>query len=316
MAEEQRTNPASSRICADGLRSWKRVRGREPDNGTPAHPDLRLDLLRHLQGVQDTGQPMVACDRGAGRDHRHCVAAADHELQSSLHHQCPHLFCRDSRVSVGQGPRDRGAGAGERAAQGRGCAVPGRPEAVPIRGRPEEGFAGGSRAERDAAQGLARSGSGSYRKGQCAVRVGAAELRPASRVVPKAVIAQATLDTYTRNLETARQSLTGTKAEEERARLAFSSNIDGVNTTVARLRSELADAQWDLDQTVTRAPAAGFVTQVSLRPGMYVVPAAFRSVMVFVNTDPRDQEFTAAFQQNSLQRVKAGDEAEAAFDAV
>jgi len=38
--------------------------------------------------------------------------------------------------------------------------------------------------------------------------------------------------------------------------------------------------------------------------------------MVFVNTDPRDQEFAAAFQQNSLQRVKAGDEAEAAFDAV
>ena len=132
----------------------------------------------------------------------------------------------------------------------------------------------------------------------------------------KRVIAQATLDTYTRNLETARQSLTGAKAEEERARLAYSSNIDGVNTTVARLRSELADAQWDLDQTVTRAPAAGFVTQVSLRPGMYVGPAAFRSVMVFVNTDPRDQEFTAAFQQNSLQRVKAGDEAEAAFDAV
>ena len=120
----------------------------------------------------------------------------------------------------------------------------------------------------------------------------------------KRVIAQATLDTYTRNLETARQSLTGANAEEERARLAYSSNIDGVNTTVARLRSELADAQWDLDQTVTRAPAAGFVTQVSLRPGMYVVPAAFRSVMVFVNTDPRDQEFSAAFQQNSLQRVK------------
>src|SRR5262249_3108286 len=132
----------------------------------------------------------------------------------------------------------------------------------------------------------------------------------------KRVIAQATLDTYTRNLETTRQSLTGAKAEEERARLAYSSNIEGVNTTVARLTSELADAQWDLDQTVTRASAAGFVTQVGLRPGMYVVPAAFPSVMVFVNTDPRDQEFSAAFQQNSLQRVMAGDEAEAAFDAV
>jgi multidrug resistance efflux pump len=132
----------------------------------------------------------------------------------------------------------------------------------------------------------------------------------------KKIIAQATLDTFTRNLETAKQSMVGAQAEEERARLAYSSNIDGVNTTVARLQSELADAQWDLEQTATRAPAGGFVTQVGLRPGMYVVPAAFRSVMVFVNTDTRDQEFAAAFQQNSLQRVKAGDEAEAAFDAV
>lgn len=132
----------------------------------------------------------------------------------------------------------------------------------------------------------------------------------------KKVIAQATLDTFTRNLETAKQSLLGARAEEERARLAYSSNIEGVNTTVARLQAELADAQWDLDQTVTRAPAAGFVTQVALRPGMYVVPAPLRPAMVFVNTDKRDQEFTAAFQQNSLQRVKAGDEAEAAFDAV
>src|SRR5262249_12837332 len=132
----------------------------------------------------------------------------------------------------------------------------------------------------------------------------------------KKVIAQATLDTFTRNLETAKQSLVGARAEEERARLAYSSNIEGGNPTVARLTAELADAQWDLDQTVTRAPAAGFVTQVALRPGVYVVPAPLRPVMVFVNTDKRDQQFTAAFQQNSLQRVKAGDETEAAFDAV
>src|SRR5262245_41423060 len=70
----------------------------------------------------------------------------------------------------------------------------------------------------------------------------------------KRVIAQATLDTFTRNLETSRQSLAGARAEEERARLAYSSNIEGVNTTVARLRAELGDAEWDLEQTVTRAP--------------------------------------------------------------
>ena len=132
----------------------------------------------------------------------------------------------------------------------------------------------------------------------------------------KNVIARATLDTYTRNLETAKQSLTGAKAEEERARLAYTSNIGGVNTTVARLHAELADAQFDLDQTVTRAAGPGFVTQVTLRPGMYAIPTQLRTAMFFVNTDEGDQGLVAAFQQNSLQRVAAGDEAEVAFDAV
>jgi multidrug resistance efflux pump len=132
----------------------------------------------------------------------------------------------------------------------------------------------------------------------------------------KKVIAQATLDTFTRNLEAAKQSLTGARAEEERARLAYSSNVEGVNTTVARITAELADAQYDLDQTVMRAPGAGFVTQVALRPGLYVTPLQMRPSMVFVNTEARDRELGAAFQQNSLQRVKAGDDAEVAFDAV
>jgi len=132
----------------------------------------------------------------------------------------------------------------------------------------------------------------------------------------KNVIAKATLDTAARNLETARQTLAAARAEQERARLAYTSNIEGVNTAVARLRAELGDAEYDLEQTVTRAPAAGFVTQVALRPGMYVVPAPLRPVMVFVNTEPGDRELGAAFQQNALQRVKAGDDAEVAFDAV
>jgi multidrug resistance efflux pump len=49
---------------------------------------------------------------------------------------------------------------------------------------------------------------------------------------------------------------------------------------------------------------------------MYVVPAPLRPVMAFVNTDVHDQGLGAAFQQNSLQRVKAGDESEVAFDAI
>jgi multidrug resistance efflux pump len=132
----------------------------------------------------------------------------------------------------------------------------------------------------------------------------------------KRVIAQATLDTATRNIDAAKQSLAEAAAAEERARLAYGSTIDGMHTTVARLRAELADAQYDLDQTVVRAPTTGFVTQLALRPGMYVVPAPLRPVMVFVHDTPADRVLGAAFQQNTLQRVRAGDEAEIAFDAV
>jgi multidrug resistance efflux pump len=130
------------------------------------------------------------------------------------------------------------------------------------------------------------------------------------------VVAQATLDTATRNLDAAKQTVTAAKAEEERARLAYTSNIDGVNTAVAKLRAELADAEFDLDQTTTRAAGPGFVTQVSLRPGMYAIPTQLRTAMLFVNTGKQDQELGAAFQQNSLQRVAAGDDAEVAFAAV
>lgn len=135
-----------------------------------------------------------------------------------------------------------------------------------------------------------------------------------AQLLQRNVIAQATLDTAQRGLEAAKQTVAGAVADQERARLAFVSDIEGVNPTVARLRAELSDAQYDLDQTIVRAPTPGFVTQMALRPGMYVVPAPLRPVMSFVHD--KDRYLGAAFQQNSLQRVRAGDEAEVAFDAV
>jgi multidrug resistance efflux pump len=132
----------------------------------------------------------------------------------------------------------------------------------------------------------------------------------------KNVIAKATLDTATRNLDAAKQSVAEAAAAEDRARQAYGATVDGEHTAVVRLQNELADAQFDLEQTVVRAPTGGFVTQVSLRPGMYVVPAPFRPVMIFVNDSARDRALAAAFQQNALQRVKAGDEAEILFKGI
>ena len=132
----------------------------------------------------------------------------------------------------------------------------------------------------------------------------------------KEVVSKATLDTFARNLETARQSVASATAAEESARLAYASEIGGTNTTVARLQAELDSAEYELEQTVTRAPGPGFVTQVALRPGVYTVPIPLTPVMVFVNTGPADTGLVGAFQQNSLQRVTPGDTAEVAFDAV
>jgi multidrug resistance efflux pump len=137
-----------------------------------------------------------------------------------------------------------------------------------------------------------------------------------AELLARKVVAQATYDISLRNRDAAQQSVLGAKAEEERARLAYTSNIGGINTAVARLTAELADAKYDLEQTTVRAHGPGYVTQVFVRPGMYVVPAPLRPVMVFVNTAPGDRPLVGAFQQNYLQRVKAGDEAEVAFDAV
>jgi len=92
--------------------------------------------------------------------------------------------------------------------------------------------------------------------------------------------------------------------------------VDGEHSVIVRLRNELADAQYDLDQTVVRAPTGGFVTELALRPGVYVVPAPFRPALIFVNDGPRDRDFAAAFQQNALQRVRAGDEAEVLFKGI
>ena len=125
-----------------------------------------------------------------------------------------------------------------------------------------------------------------------------------------------TLDTATRNLETTKQATAEVVAADDRARQAYGATVDGEHSVIVRLRNELADAQYDLDQTVVRAPTGGFVTELALRPGVYVVPAPFRPAMIFVNDSKNDQDFAAAFQQNALQRVRAGDEAEILFKGI
>lgn len=103
-------------------------------------------------------------------------------------------------------------------------------------------------------------------------------------------------------------------AEAQRARLEADAELQGVNTDVARLEAELATARFELDQTVVRAPSDGAVAQLFLRPGMYAMSMPLRPVMVFVPNEP--PAFTAAFLQNSAQRIEEGSESEVILPAV
>ncbi|EKO3411418.1 HlyD family secretion protein [Vibrio fluvialis] len=122
------------------------------------------------------------------------------------------------------------------------------------------------------------------------------------------------VDTTRQAYKSAQAALEVAQALENEAKLAFESQIDGENTTVARIRAELTQAQFNLDETVVRAPTDGYVTQLALRPGMMAVPLPLAPVMTFVHTE--EKYYVGAFRQNSLQRLHPGFEAEFLFRAL
>ncbi len=122
-------------------------------------------------------------------------------------------------------------------------------------------------------------------------------------------------------LETRRQlylaneaALERAEADLERAQIAFESGIDGENPEVARLQAELEQARYDVERTVVRAPTAGYVSQLILRPGMMAVTLPLRPVMVFVHDE--HAPMVAAFRQNSALRLRAGFEAEVVYPSI
>ncbi len=85
--------------------------------------------------------------------------------------------------------------------------------------------------------------------------------------------------------------------------------VANVKAQILRAQSQLADAQWSLEQTVYRAPANGTVVSLALRPGAMAVPLPMVPAMTFVEDE---QWIMAIFNQNEVRKVKPGQEAEIA----
>lgn len=102
------------------------------------------------------------------------------------------------------------------------------------------------------------------------------------------------------------------RAEAERARLHATSDIGGVNTTVAAVEAELALARFYLDNTLITAPADGYIINLQVRPGMVAGPIRFGAIASFIVDS--DRYLLANFFQESLKFVKPGQPVEAALD--
>jgi multidrug resistance efflux pump len=83
-----------------------------------------------------------------------------------------------------------------------------------------------------------------------------------------------------------------------------------VKAQIASAEAQLADAQWQLEQTVYYAPANGTVVALNLRPGAMAVPLPMVPAMNFVEDE---QWILAIYRQNEVRKIKPGQEAEVAF---
>lgn len=102
------------------------------------------------------------------------------------------------------------------------------------------------------------------------------------------------------------------QAEQQRAVLNYTSEINGVNTTVAAVQAELDQARLYLDNTLMVAPEDGYIMNLQARPGMVAGDYRVGAIASFVCD--ADRYLLANFFQENLKYVKPGQEVEAAID--
>ncbi|HEX5047291.1 MAG TPA: HlyD family secretion protein [Gammaproteobacteria bacterium] len=100
-------------------------------------------------------------------------------------------------------------------------------------------------------------------------------------------------------------------AAEAQVRAKLGATVGDDQAEVARIKSELANAEWELSQTVFTAPADGTVINLQLRPGQMATALGMLPVMTFVEDE---YQVIALFHQNELHQVQPGDEAEIALE--
>jgi len=84
--------------------------------------------------------------------------------------------------------------------------------------------------------------------------------------------------------------------------------------TIKSLTAQLGSAQWNLDETIVRAPYKGYVINLQLRPGNYVTTVPLASALSFVSAETHT--VLASFSQSAIRYINVGDPVEMVFAAM
>ena len=109
------------------------------------------------------------------------------------------------------------------------------------------------------------------------------------------------------NLKDMEAQLAGAIAGESQVRARLSATVDDDQAEVAQIRAQLENAKWELSQTTVVAPADGQAVNLQLRVGSMTAAFPATPVMSYVENA---YQVIALYQQNELQQVAPGDEAE------
>ncbi|MBB1200497.1 HlyD family secretion protein [Enterobacteriaceae bacterium 89] len=125
------------------------------------------------------------------------------------------------------------------------------------------------------------------------------------------------VDTRLQTYKAAEATVAAAQAQVEHAKNSVNSVINGENTQVASLMAQLRRAEFKLENTVVRAPSAGYVSMVGLREGTMSTALGLAPVMTFVPDDEQSKNtYVAAFRQNATLRLKPGYKAELLFPSI
>ena len=97
------------------------------------------------------------------------------------------------------------------------------------------------------------------------------------------------------------------QANEGQVRAQLAATVDGDIASVAKIKADLANAEWELEQTTVRSPCDCYVINLALRPGAFVAGMPFNPVMTLVEAEG---QVVALFNQNELHQIEPGNRAE------